>query len=147
MMGDEVKSQWLSIAVGVVCFLAAFGSGYYAASCHYDEKIAEMERARAEAVAGAEKKNAEGLAKATDTINLAQAEYADLRAELDRARARLRHANGNSGAGSSSDALKRRITELEGMVQKLVESGSECGRLYQRCASNHDALAIAVGEK
>ena len=140
----EVKDQLLSAAFGFVCFLVAFGSGYYAAACHYDEEIAQMKKAEAEAVAGAEKKNATSLAKATDTINLASAEYNDLRAELDRARARLRHANGNGGAGNSANALAKRVAELEGVVQRLVESGSECGRLYQRCASNHDALAEAV---
>ena len=116
----------------------------YVTSLYYDAKIAEMEQARAEAVAQAEKKNAEGLAKATDTINLAQAEYNDLRGELDRARARLRHAGSTSRADSSTDALSKRVAELEGMVQRLVDSGSECGRRYQRCATNHDALAEAV---
>lgn len=72
---------------------------------------------------------------------MAQAEYNDLRAELDRARARLRHADGHSSAGGdSADALGRRVAELEGLVQRLADSGSECGRLYQRCAANHDAL-------
>lgn len=116
----------------------------YVTSLYYDAKIAEMEQARTEAVAQAEKKNAEGLAKATNTINLAQAEYNDLRGELDRARARLRHASSTSRADSSTDALSKRVAELEGMVQRLVDSGSECGRRYQRCATNHDALAEAV---
>lgn len=141
-----MKDQVLSAVVGFIAFLAAFGSGYYAASCHYGEVIANMEKAQAEAVAQAEKKNAQGLSKATDTINLASAEYNDLRAELDRARARLRHANGRSStSGDSADVLGRRVAELEAMVQRLVESGSECGRLYQRCASTHDALSKAVG--
>ncbi len=118
--------------------------GYWCASCKYDAEIAELEQARAEAVAQAEKKNAEGLAKATDTINLAQAEYNALRGELDRARARLRHAGSASRTDSSADALSRRVAELEGMVQRLVDSGTECGRLYQRCATNHDALAETV---
>ena len=119
--------------------------GGYITSVYYDEKIAEMEKARAEAIAQAEKKNAQGLSKATDTINLASAEYNDLRGELDRARARLRHAYGRgSTSGDSTDALSKRVAELEAMVQRLVESGSECGRLYQRCASNHDALADTV---
>ena len=116
----------------------------YVTSLYYDAKIAEMEQARADAVAQAEKKNAEGLAKATDTINLAQAEYNDLRGELDRARARLRHASSTSRTDGSRDALSKRVAELEGMVQRLVDSGSECGRRYQRCATNHDALAEAV---
>ena len=113
-----------------VCMAAvvlAFGAGGWLTSAHYDREIALME--------------AEGLSKATDTINLAQAEYNDLRAELDRARARLRHADGHSSAGGdSADALGRRVAELEGLVQRLADSGSECGRLYQRCAANHDAL-------
>ena len=119
--------------------------GGYITSVYYDEKIAEMEKAQAEAIAQAEKKNAQGLSKATDTINLASAEYNDLRGELDRARARLRHAYGRSTAsGDSADALSKRVAELEAMVQRLVDSGSKCGDLYQRCARNHDALAEAV---
>lgn len=119
----------------------AFGAGGWLTSAHYDREIALMEAAQSDALRAAERKNAEGLSKATDTINLAQAEYNDLRAELDRARARLRHADGNGTAGGdSADALGRRIAELEGLVQRLADSGSECGRLYQRCAANHDAL-------
>ncbi len=128
---------WAAVALSVLV-------GYWCASYKYGAEIAELEQARSEAVAQAEKKNAEGLAKATDTINLAQAEYNDLRGELERARARLRHANSASEADSSADTLSRRVTELEGMVQKLVDSGTECGRLYQRCAANHDALAETV---
>lgn len=139
-----MKDQLLSAAVGFIAFLAAFGSGYYAASCHYDKVIAEMQQARADAVALAEKKNAEGLAKATDTINLASAEYNDLRGQLDRARARLRHAGSASAADSSADALRARVARLEDLVHRLVDAGSECGRLYQRAARNHDAIAEAV---
>ncbi len=131
------------ILFAIYTALSAAVGGYFT-SVYYDEKIAEMEQARAEAVAQAEKKNAEGLAKATDTINLAQAEYNDLRGELDRARARLRHASSTSRADNSADALSKRVAELEGMVQRLVDSGSECGRRYQRCAASHDALAEAV---
>ncbi len=140
-----MKNTLFNLGLGVVAFLAAYGSGFYAASCHYGEEIAKMEKAQAEAIAQAEKKNAEGLVKATDTINLASAEYNDLRSELDRARARLRHAGGRgSTSGDSADALGRRVAELEAMVQRLVESGSTCGELYQRCARNHDALVEAV---
>ncbi len=140
-MSESAKD--LITCVALIIVSAALGG--YLASLHYDAKIAEMEKAQAEAVAQAERKNAEGLAKATDTINLASAEYNDLRSELDRARARLRHANGRGSAGGdSADALDRRVAELEKLVQRLAESGSECGRLYQRCASSHDALAETV---
>ena len=131
--------------VYMVAVTLAFGAGVWLTSAHYDREIALMEAAQSDALRAAERKNAEGLSKATDTINLAQAEYNDLRAELDRARARLRHADGNGSAGGdSADALKKRVARLESLVQRLADSGSECGRLYQRCAAKHDALAEAV---
>lgn len=127
--------------VYMVALVLAFGAGGWLTSAHYDREIALMEAAQSDALRAAERKNAEGLSKATDTINLAQAEYNDLRAELDRAHARLRHADGHSAAGGGSgDALRKRVAELEGLVRRLADSGSECGRLYQRCAANHDAL-------
>lgn len=127
--------------VYMAAVVLGFGAGAWLTSAHYDREIALMEAAQSDALRAAERKNAEGLSKATDTINLAQAEYNDLRAELDRARARLRHADGHGSAGGDSgDALRKRVAELEGLVRKLVDSGSECGRLYQRCAANHDAL-------
>jgi septal ring factor EnvC (AmiA/AmiB activator) len=131
-----MKDYAYSIAAGL-----AFIAGLWLASAHYDRKIALMEAAQSEALRAAERKNAEGLSKATNTINLAQAEYNDLRAELDRARARMRHSDGNrASSGDSADALRKRVARLEGLVQRLADSGSECGRLYQRCAKNHDAL-------
>lgn len=115
---------------------------------YYNVQILDMEKAQAVALKEAQTAHADKLAKATDTVLLAQAEYNDLRAELDRARARLRHADRSGSAeGDSSDALSRRVTELEGLVRKLVDSGSECGRLYQRSAANHDALATLSKEK
>lgn len=127
--------------VYMVAVVLAFGAGGWLTSAHYDREIALMEAAQSDALRVAERKNAEGLSKATDTINLAQAEYNDLRSELDRARARLRHADGNrASSGDSADALRKRVARLEGLVQRLADSGSECGRLYQRCAKNHDAL-------
>ena len=127
--------------VYMAAVVLAFGAGAWLTSAHYDREIALMEAAQSDALRAAERKNAEGLSKATDTINLAQAQYNDLRTELDRARARLLHADGNgSSSGDSADALKKRVARLEGLVQRLADSGSECGRLYQRCAANHDAL-------
>ena len=127
--------------VYMAAVILAFGAGAWLTSAHYDREIALMEAAQSDALQAAERKNAEGLSKATDTINLAQAEYNDLRGELDRARARLRHADGHSSAGGDSgDALKKRVARLEDLVRRLADSGSECGRRYQRCAANHDAL-------
>lgn len=132
----------------MVAVVLAFGAGGWLTSAHYDREIALMEAAQSDALRAAERKNAEGLSKATDTINTASSEYDALRAELDRARARLRHADGHSSAGGDSgDALKKRVVRLEDLVQRLADSGSECGRLYQRCAANHDALAAVVGGK
>ena len=131
--------------VYMVAVVLAFGAGAWLTSAHYDREIALMEAAQSDALRAAERKNAEGLSKATNTLSLAQAEYNDLRSELDRARARLRHADGyGPSGGDSGDALKKRVARLEGLVQRLADSGSECGRLYQRCAANHDALAEAV---
>ena len=127
--------------VYMAAIFLAFGAGAWLTSAHYDREIALMEAAQSDALRVAERKNAEGLSKATDTIILAQAEYNDLRAELDRARARMRHSDGNrASSGDSADALKKRVARLEGLVQRLADAGSECGRLYQRCAANHDAL-------
>lgn len=127
--------------VYMVAVVLAFGAGAWLTSAHYDREIALMGAAQSDALRAAERKNAEGLSKATDTILLASSEFNDLRAELDRARARLRHADGHGSAGGdSTDALSRRVAELESLVQRLADSGSECGRLYQRCAANHDAL-------
>lgn len=131
--------------VYMMAVVLAFGAGAWLTSAHYDREIALMEAAQSDALRVAERKNAEGLSKATDTILLASSEYNDLRAELDRARARLRHADGNgSSSGDSADALKKRVARLEDLVRRLADSGSECGRLYQRCAAKHDALAEAV---
>lgn len=131
--------------VYMMAVVLAFGAGAWLTYAHYDREIALMEAAQSDALRVAERKNAEGLSKAADTILLASSEYNDLRAELDRARARLRHADGNSSAGGdSADALKKRVARLEGLVQRLADAGSECGRLYQHCAANHDALTKVV---
>lgn len=128
--------------VYMVAVVLAFGAGAWLTSAHYDREIALMEAAQSDALRAAERKNAEGLAKATDTILLASSEYDTLRGELDSYRTRLRDANRRRSAeGNSADALNARVTELEKLVQRLVDAGSECGRHYQRSAANHDALA------
>lgn len=128
--------------VYVLAVVLAFGAGAWLTSAHYDREIALMEAAQSDALRAAERKNAEGLAKATDTILLASSEYDALRGDLDSYRARLRDANRRRSAeGNSAEALNARVTELEKLVQRLVDAGSECGRHYQRSAANHDALA------
>ncbi len=140
----NMKINASTVADVLLCVTAVLFGGFVT-SLYYDAKISKMEKANAEAVAAAEKKNAQGLAKATDTINLAQAEYDDLRAQLDRARARLHHADSaRASGGSSADAASSRIAQLEDLVRQLVDAGSECGRLYQRAAANHDALAETI---
>lgn len=140
-MSDTTKD--LIACVVLIAVSAALGGSFV--SHYYDAKIAEMEKAQAEAVAQAEKKNAQGLSKATDTILLAQAEYDDLRAERDRLLARLRHANGRSATGGdSADALRARVAKLEELVSRMAEAASRCGDGFQRCAEKHDALAEAV---
>lgn len=132
----------LNAAAGVCLFFICAYVGYHAAELKYEKQIAEMERAQAIALKEAQESHAAGLAKATDTILLASSEYDTLRAELDSYRTRLRDANRRRSAeGNSADALNARVTELEKLVQRLVDAGSECGRHYQRSAANHDALA------
>lgn len=143
-----MNKGFITTAAGVCLLLICAYLGYHAAELKYEKIIAEMEKAQAVALKEAQTAHADKLAKATDTINLAQAEYNDLRGELDRARARLCHADrSRSAEGDSADALSRRVTELEDLVRKLVDSGSECGRLYQRSAASHDALATLSKEK
>ena len=63
--------------VYMVAVVLAFGAGAWLTSAHYDREIALMEAAQSDALRAAERKNAEGLSKATDTIILAQAWFAD----------------------------------------------------------------------
>ncbi len=132
------------IACAVLIVISAALGGYFT-SLYYDAKIAEMEQARAEAVAQAEKKNANNLSDATNTILLAQAEYDSIRSERDRLLARLRHANSSSTAnGATAEALRTRIAKLEELVGRMAETASRCGDAFERCAEKHDALAEAV---
>lgn len=131
--------------VYMVAVALAFGAGAWLTSAHYDREIALMEAAQSDALRAAERKNAEGLSKATDTINLAQAKYNDLRAERDRLLARLRHANsGRSTKDDSTDALRARVAKLEELVGRMAETASRCGDGFERCAQKHDALADVV---
>lgn len=127
-----------------VCMAAvvlAFGAGGWLTSAHYDREIALMEAAQSDALRVAERKNAEGLSKATDTINLAQAEYNDLRSELDRALERLRNVNRGSGQDDTVESLRKRLARCQRLVQELAEAGSKCGAGWQRTAAKHAALA------
>ena len=135
----------LNAAAGVCLFFICAYVGYHAAELKYEKQIAEMEKAQAEVVQKAQKNHADNLAKATDTINLAQAEYNDLRAERDRLLARLRHADsGRSAKDNSADALRARVAKLEELVGRMAETASRCGDGFERCAQKHDALADAV---
>ena len=139
------KGFILSAAAGVFFFLASAYVGYHAAELKYEKQNAEMELALAEAANKAQKNHADNLAKATDTINLAQAEYNDLRAERDHLLARLRHADsGRSAKDNSADALRARVAKLEELVGRMAETASRCGDGFARCAQKHDALADVV---
>lgn len=128
----------------MVAVVLAFGAGGWLTSAHYDREIALMEAAQSDALRAAERKNAEGLSKATDTINLAQAEYNDLRAELDRALERLRNVNRGSGQDDTVESLRKRLARCQRLVQELAEAGSKCGAGWQRTAAKHAALAEVV---
>lgn len=139
------KGFILSATAGVSFFMVSAYVGYHAAELKYERQIAEMELAQAEAANKAQKNHADNLAKATDTINLAQAEYNDLRAERDRLLARLRHADsGRSAKDNSVDALRARVAKLEELVGRMAETASRCGDGFERCAQKHDALADVV---
>lgn len=139
------KGYILSAAAGVFFFLTSAYIGYHAAELKYEKQIAEMELAQTEAANKAQKNHADNLAKATDTINLAQAEYNDLRVERDRLLARLRHADsGRSAKDNSADALRARVAKLEELVGRMAETASRCGDGFERCAQKHDALADVV---
>lgn len=130
--------------VYMLAVVLAFGAGGWLTSAHYDREIALMEAAQSDALRAAERKNAEGLSKATDTINLAQAEYNDLRAELDRALERLRNVNRGSGQDDTVESLRKRLARCQRLVQELAEAGSKCGAGWQRTAAKHAALAEVV---
>ena len=135
----------LNAAAGVCLFFICAYIGYHAAELKYEKQIAEMEKAQAEAIQKAQTNHADNLAKATDTILLAQSEYNDLRAERDRLLARLRHADGSRGAKEdSADALRARVAKLEELVGRMAETASRCGDGFERCAQKHDALADVV---
>lgn len=135
----------LNAAAGVCLFFICAYVGYHAAELKYEKQIAEMERTQAEVVQKAQENHADNLAKATDTILLAQSEYNDLRAERDRLLARLRHADsGRSTKDNSADALRARVAKLEELVGRMAETASRCGDGFERCAQKHDALADVV---
>ena len=138
----------LATAGMVLCFMVLpFATGCVLTATHYEEEIAEIKKADAEALAAAKAKTAEGLSNATNTINVAQAEYDRLSSELDRARARLRLAatgDRTEGKDDTADALRARVAKLESVVQQMADTGSECGRLFERSARQHDSLAEAV---
>ena len=139
------KGFILSAAAGVFFFLTSAYVGYHAAELKYERQIAEMERAQAAVVQKAQENHADNLAKATNTILLAQSEYNDLRAERDRLLARLRHADSDRSAkDDSADALRARVAKLEGLVGRMAQTASRCGDGFERCAQKHDALAEAV---
>lgn len=135
----------LNAATGVCLFFICAYVGYHAAELKYEKQIAEMEKAQAEAIQKAQTNHADNLAKATDTLLLAQSEYNDLRAERDRLLARLRHTDGGRSAkDDSAEALRARVAKLEELVGRMAETASRCGDGFERCAQKHDALADVV---
>lgn len=135
----------LNAAAGVCLFFICAYVGYHAAELKYEKQIAEMEKAQAEAIQKAQTNHADNLAKAADTILLAQSEYNDLRAERDRLLARLRHADSSRSAkDDSAEALRARVAKLEELVGRMAETASRCGDGFERCAQKHDALADVV---
>lgn len=126
-------------------FFASFVSlvvGIGGTSAYYEKGVAEVKAEQAEALRAAHEQNEKGLADATNTILLAQAEYNGIRVERDRLLARLRNQNNRAAKnGSSCDALGARIADLESMVERLSESAAKCDDGWQRCAQKHDALA------
>ena len=132
--------------VYLMSILAAFATGVWLASAHYERRAAIDEAARAAAVEKMEKSYAEKLAKSVDTINTASSEYDALRAERDRLLARLQHrSSGGAAAGDSGNASRSRIAACEKLVERLSQSAAKCGDGWQRCAVKHDALAQMQG--
>ena len=129
--------------VYLISILAAFATGVWLASAHYERRAAIDEAARAAAVEKMEKSYAEKLAKSVDTINTASSEYDALRAERDRLLAGLQHRpSSGTDAGDSGNAARTRIATCEKLVERLSQSAAKCGDGWQRCAAKHDALAI-----
>ena len=80
----------------IACCASAIAGGYVT-HLYYSAEIADMRREQAEAVRKEQETHADQLAKATDTILLAQGEYNSVRSELDRAlRAALHPWHGQS---------------------------------------------------
>lgn len=127
----------------IACAIAALISGY-GVHLYYAAEIAEAKRAQAEAVRKEQETHADQLAKATDTILLAQGEYDSVRSELDRALERLRQYNRRSAEDSTGTAARERLARCERLVSELAEAGSKCGAGWQRTATKHAALAEAV---
>lgn len=125
------------------CAVAALAGGY-ATHLYYSAEISDMRREQAEAVRKDQEDHAQQLAKATDTILLAQSEYDGVRSELDRALTRLRDYNRRVAKGSTESAIGKRLAACRRMVSRLAEAGSKCGEGWQRTATKHAALAEAV---
>ena len=131
--------------VYLMSILAAFATGAWLASAHYERRAAIDEAARAAAVEKMEKSYAEKLAKSVDTINAASSEYDALRAERDRLLAGLQHRPSSAtDAGDSGNAARTRIAACEKLVERLSQSAAKCGDGWQRCAAKHDALSALI---
>lgn len=127
----------------IACCASAIAGGYVT-HLYYSAEIADMRREQAEAVRKEQETHADQLAKATDTILLAQGEYNSVRSELDRALERLRNVNRGSGQDDTVESLRKRLARCQRLVQELAEVGSKCGAGWQRTAAKHAALAEVV---
>lgn len=132
--------NWLYL--GLVLLGGIISWGFRSAVAEAD--MSAYQKEQAVAVKEAQESHAKQLAKATDTILVAQDEYDAVRAERDRALERLRNYTSRNDKGSSEAALRARVAACQKLVGRLSESASQCQDGWHRCAQKHDALAEAV---
>lgn len=138
--------KYLPVVVIFVIAIGVYYAGYSAANKECKLKITKMELTQQEAINDERKKQSEKLSASANTILLAQSEYDILRTERDNLLKRLRESSAAniSKPGHSVESLRKRIAELEGMVERMAEAASRCGDGFERCAQKHDALVEIV---